>query len=94
MKETVFAKDGHMAQPLSPVKNIARHLKQRSKSIFPLLIKKLGEFVVFSSTEKHSNEFKHKIYNLDIKDITKGEIFNNKKIKMIYDFLCHQYFGY
>ena len=84
MKETVFAKDGHMAQPLSPVKNIARHLKQRSKSIFPLLIKKLGEFVVFSSTEKHSNEFKHKIYNLDIKDITKGEIFNNKKIKMIY----------
>lgn len=84
MKETVFAKDGHMAQPLSPLKNEVRHLKQRSKSILPLLLNKLDEFIIFSSTEKQDNKSIHRIYNLDIKEITKRESFNNKKIKMIY----------
>ena len=83
MKEAVFAKDGHMAQPLSPVKNEVRHLKQRSKNIISLFMKKLDEFIMFSSTEQRDNN-KHHIYNLDIKDITKGDIFKDKKIKLIY----------
>jgi len=44
MKECVFAKDGHMAQPLGFEKNIAKLLKQRQKSIFALFNAKFEEF--------------------------------------------------
>jgi len=48
MKECVFSKDGHMAQPLSPSKNVNRLKVQRNKSVYKLFTKKLEEF--FSDT--------------------------------------------
>lgn len=84
MKETVFSKDGHMAQPLNPTKNVTRHLKQRSKNIIHLFIKKLDEFISYSCEQSENNILEHKIFNLDIENIIKDNVFTNKKIKMIY----------
>jgi len=57
MKECVFSKDGHMAQPLGIEKNLNKLLKKRQKSIYSLFNLKLKEF--FSSnfvTSVYSNE--------------------------------------
>ena len=40
MKEAVFSKDGHMAQPLNPEKNQSRLFVQRKKNIYELFSKK------------------------------------------------------
>lgn len=84
MKESVFAKDGHMAQPLNPLKNSTRHLKQRSKNIVDLLNKKLDEFIFYSSKVIDTDKLSHKIYNLDINEITNNNLFSDSNIKMIY----------
>ena len=84
MKEIVFAKDGHMAQPLNPSKNITRHFKQRSKNLIDLLNKKLEEFILYSSKKVSNNQFQHQIYNLDIREITNNNLLANSNIKMIY----------
>lgn len=44
MKECVFSKDGHMAQPLNIEKNQNRHIKQREKSVQMYFYNKLEEF--------------------------------------------------
>ncbi|MCB5015858.1 DNA adenine methylase [Streptococcus mutans] len=84
MKEAVFAKDGHMAQPLNPIKNEKRHLKQRKKNIAQLLKQKLEEFIIYSSTGKNKYNQIHRSYNLDITDITKQHLLSDLNIKMIY----------
>ena len=62
MKECVFAKDGHMAQPLDIGKNFSKMLKQRKKSIFNLFQSKLPEFF---SEEFVASAFSNKVFNLD-----------------------------
>ncbi len=73
MKECVFSKDGHMAQPLSPSKNIGRLQKQRNKSIAELFLKKLEGF--FSEAFINIDNG-NAIFNENFKDILK-----NKKIQ-------------
>ncbi len=45
MKEVVFSKDGHMAQPLNLTKDYARLIKQRKKSIYECFLKKYSEYL-------------------------------------------------
>lgn len=45
MKEAVFSKDGHMAQPLNIIKDYTRLIKQRKKSIYELFLKKYSEYL-------------------------------------------------
>lgn len=70
MKESVFAKDGHMAQPLDPLKNSKKLLQQRKKNIDDLFWSKMSEFysISFIDTDK-----KNKVYNLDFCDLLKRE---------------------
>ncbi len=82
MKEVVFSKDGHMAQPLDIKKNSTRHLKQRKKNIITYFKKKLDEFIEQGS--ELPQEVKHKIFNLDISELLKSDDFKNHPIKLIY----------
>ena len=72
MKECVFSKDGHMAQPLNKEKNKTRLLSQRKKTIIDIFITKLKEF---SSSSFVNSPYKNKAFNynfselLNLKDI-------------------------
>lgn len=70
MKESVFAKDGHMAQPLDPFKNGRKLLLQRKKNIDDLFWSKLADFYgnSFIDTNKHN-----RVYNLDFCNLLKKE---------------------
>lgn len=82
MKETVFSKDGHMAQPLNIVKNPSRHLKQRKKDVFYYFIVKLDEFI--DKAENYTCT-RNKIYNKDLADLLLDEDFvKSNDIKLIY----------
>lgn len=75
MKESVFAKDGHMAQPLDPVKNSKKLMQQRKKNIENLFWNKVLEF--YSSNFVDTNKI-NKVYNLDFRDLLKrDEIIEN-----------------
>lgn len=70
MKECVFSKDGHMAQPLNLTGNKLKLIKQRKKSILELFQYKLNEF--FSSNfvpTSHCN----KVYNLNFEELLQNE---------------------
>lgn len=82
MKETVFSKDGHMAQPLNIEKNVIRHIKQRKKEILFYFLNKLEEFISKSSNENINQN--HKIYNLDMTVLLKERSFTDQKINLIY----------
>lgn len=82
LKETVFSKDGHMAQPLNIKKNMERHIKQRGKNAIDYFLLKLNEFI-----EKAPIKFKkHKnyIFNCEISKLLENEKFKDKNIKLIY----------
>lgn len=82
MKETVFSKDGHMAQPLSINKNSSRHLKQRKKDVFYYFTVKLNEFIEKACNYAYT---KNKIYNKDLTDLLQDRDFiENNDIKLIY----------
>lgn len=81
MSEIVFAKDGHMAQPLDISKNKKRHIKQRSKNLKHYIMLKYDEFIEAASEYK---EFSNKIYNKDVVELLKDPFFSNEKIKLIY----------
>lgn len=72
MKECVFSKDGHMAQPLDLKKNGARLLRLRSKNIREFFFQKCEEF---ASEEFIESEYDNKVFNtnfeklLDVKKI-------------------------
>lgn len=83
MSETVFAKDGHMAQPLNINKNSSRHIKQRSKKLIEYFSKKLEEFIFISNNNNNNNK-SHIIYNEDIIDLLNNESFIKQNIKLIY----------
>lgn len=66
LKETVFSKDGHMAQPLNIKKNIKKLLNVRAKNIFKFFIDKLDDF---ASDEFVQVRDKSEIYNMNFKDL-------------------------
>lgn len=68
MKECVFAKDGHMAQPLDVQKNFTKLIKQRKKSIDRVFQLKFTEF--FESGFAPSSH-KNVVYNLDFEELLK-----------------------
>jgi adenine-specific DNA-methyltransferase len=70
IKESVFAKDGHMAQPLDPLKNSKKLLQQRIKKIDELFWNKVLEF--YSSKFIDTNNL-NRVYNLDFRDLLKKE---------------------
>lgn len=74
MKETVFSKDGHMAQPLSLEKNQNRLFIQRKKNIYELFIKKFQEYITVPLS-KFSG--KNTVFNSNFEDLLDEKIFAN-----------------
>ena len=77
MKEAVFAKDGHMAQPLKHEKNFSKLYKVRNKSIFDLFMNKLTQTENLSIESIYRCNNKVINYNLDQllqKDILKNNL--------------------
>lgn len=74
MKEAVFSKDGHMAQPLSPEKNQSRLFLQRNKKIYELFIKKFKEY---STIQLSKFSGKNKIFNNNFADLFTMKDFSN-----------------
>lgn len=74
MKEAVFSKDGHMAQPLSLEKNQTRLLAQRQKSIYELFLKKFKEYISIPLS-KFSG--KNKVFHSNFEELLKEELFSN-----------------
>ena len=68
MKECVFSKDGHMAQPLSLEKNEERLIKQRTKSAFNIFLSKIKEFNSNSFVNSNKN---NRAYNMNFSDLLK-----------------------
>ena len=68
MKECVFSKDGHMAQPLNLNNNSKKLMIQRKKSIYSNFMAKINEF--FSSSFVLSS-YDNQIYNLNFEDLLK-----------------------
>ena len=71
MKEVVFSKDGHMAQPLNIKKNADRHIIQRKKSIIKYFFIKLKDFV---NLRMSKNSGDHIVYNENFEDILNDKI--------------------
>lgn len=74
MKETVFSKDGHMAQPLSLEKNQTRLFLQRKKNIYELFIKKFREYINLPLS-KFSG--KNTVFHLNFEDLLDEKFFSN-----------------
>lgn len=74
MKETVFSKDGHMAQPLSLKKNQSRLFIQRQKNVYELFIKKFKEYITLPLS-KFSG--KNMVFNSNFEDLLDQKIFSN-----------------
>ncbi|MEK5391471.1 DNA adenine methylase [Margalitia sp. FSL K6-0131] len=75
MKEAIFSKDGHMAQPLNLGKNMDKLLKKRNISIMDKFIGKLYEFYSddFILSGQHN-----KVFNFTFEELLKKpEIFSN-----------------
>ncbi len=74
MKETVFSKDGHMAQPLSLEKNQRRLFIQRKKNVYELFVKKFKEYISvplskFSGTNT--------VFNSNFEELLDRKLFSN-----------------
>lgn len=81
MKECVFSKDGHMAQPLNIEKNQTRHIKQRDKSIREYFYNKLDEFISKANDMDKKNE--NIVFHSDFSKLL-GESLLNLNPKLIY----------
>lgn len=66
MKECVFSKDGHMAQPLAPEKNKVKLLNRRERSVGHLFQKKLHEFYDPAFVAPAGQ---NRVYNLDFLEL-------------------------
>ena len=76
MKECVFSKDGHMAQPLNLLENKNKLFLVRNKSVFDIFKQKFLNF--FCSTSFVNCDKGNKTYNLNFEElITKKEIIDN-----------------
>ncbi|WP_194841697.1 DNA adenine methylase [Clostridium butyricum] len=75
MKECVFSKDGHMAQPLDISTNKAKLMKVRQKSILNIFISKIKEF---NSESFVMTNRENQVFNLSMQEIIKlDDIKNN-----------------
>lgn len=75
MKECVFSKDGHMAQPLNLEKYTSRMFKQRNKSILQLFFRKLDDFFNDDFVDVDNN---NRVFNTDFETlITYDDIKND-----------------
>lgn len=74
MKETVFSKDGHMAQPLSLEKNQNRLFSQRKKNIYELFIKKFKEYL---SVPLSKFSGKNAVFNSNFEELLDETFFSN-----------------
>ena len=80
MKECVFSKDGHMAQPLDLTKNVTRLFKLRSKSIEEIFFEKLSDFC---KEDFIQNGNVNKVFNCNFEELlTKKEI--QEEVTVIY----------
>ena len=80
MKECVFSKDGHMAQPLDLSKNATRLFKLRSKSIKEIFFEKLSDFC---REDFIQNGNVNKVFNCNFEELlTKKEI--QEEVTVIY----------
>lgn len=70
IKESVFAKDGHMAQPLDPAKNVRKLILQRSRKISLIFWEKCKEFF---SEQFVDTAAQNQIFQLDFRDLIKRE---------------------
>ena len=82
MNETVFSKDGHMAQPLSIEKNSRRHFKQRNKDIKEYFASKLDEFI--NKSLDFEKDTKSKVFNEDLSNLLSNTEFKKLNISLIY----------
>lgn len=74
MKEAVFSKDGHMAQPLSLKKNQKRLFIQRQKNIYELFLKKFKEYTTIPLS-KFSG--KNTVFHSNYEDLLDENIFSD-----------------
>lgn len=79
MKEAVFSKDGHMAQPLSMNKYPKRLFSQRGKNIFSLFCRKVEEYAEMPPA-KFSG--KNIVFNHDFEELLKDNLFS--RIGLVY----------
>lgn len=66
MKEVVFSKDGHMAQPLNLEKNESKLLAIRQKSVFGYFKAKFNEYLSIPISKFNK---KNEVFNLDFNDL-------------------------
>lgn len=81
MKEVVFSKDGHMAQPLNIKKNLDRHIKQREKSVLKYFFVKFNDYIRLRGTQESNDN--HVVYNEDFLNILNDKLLDYKP-KVIY----------
>lgn len=66
MKEAVFSKDGHMAQPLNPEKNERKLLSVRKKSVFDYFKAKFNEYLSLPLSKYNG---KNSVFNFDFNQL-------------------------
>ena len=81
MKECVFAKDGHMAQPLNIEKDKKRMLRLRERSIYEIFIEKLNEF---NTDDFVLSQKDHKCFNKDFRTLLETEESIKDEVGFIY----------
>lgn len=81
MKETVYSRDGHMAQPLSFHNNAIRGFNTRAKSVKDFFLRKFNEVINIKSNDKPIKE--HKVYNQPLDELLLNENLL-KEIDVIY----------
>ena len=76
MKEAVFSKDGHMAQPLGLSNNLEKLFKRRSVSIYEKFVLKVTDFY---STSFLTEDKGNKVFNYTFDDLlfNKSDLFND-----------------
>lgn len=79
MKECVFSKDGHMAQPLNIDDKPNILLKRRQKNIYENFIKKISDF---ESSDFVVNEYDNQAYNATLEDFILSGVLD--KVDLIY----------
>lgn len=81
MKECVFSKDGHMAQPLSMKDNKRKMLKIKEKNIYDIFMQKVTEF---NSDDFVISEENNKCYNKDFRTLLETEESIKNEVGFIY----------
>ncbi|CEQ18974.1 DNA adenine methylase [Paraclostridium sordellii] len=81
MKECVFAKDGHMAQPLNMETSKKRMLRLKARSIYDIFIDKLNEF---NNDDFVLSQNNNKCYNKDFRTLLETEESIKNEVGFIY----------